>query len=425
VYGNPRGLTPFLDELARKGTVFANAYAPSSWTCPSVASLFTSRYGSQHRVDSFEAVLADSEVTLAEILARQGYATAGFSANLRMMKTLGYAQGFDDWEVYMGRQTGGVKPRGSYLRRDSLAWLRGLQRSPRRRPAFVYFQYMEPHTPYQPVEPYHSRFVSRRDGVDESVAQTKLTQVGLGRKGLSDAEVEVLSSLYDGEVASVDAEIRALFAELEQIGFLQHAVIVITADHGEEFGEHGEMLHGFTLYNGAIHIPLVIVAPGVDGGRVVNRNVSLVDVAPTLLELVGAAPAPTFEGHSLVPLMRNPMAPAALWSRLTGGSDPPDVISEIEPLGGNPVDLRLHARAIIRGAQKLVVTPQDKTTLYDLSTDPGEMQPLPGDTQAAAMLLERLTARRSALQQHIAGSPERQPLDDATREKLRALGYQH
>src|SRR5215470_16522600 len=127
-YGNPRGLSPFIDQLAHQGTVFTNAYAPSSWTCPSVSSLFTSRYGSQHRVDSFEAKLADSEVTLAELLARQGYATAGFSSNLRMLKSLGYAQGFDNWQVYIGTETGGSKPRGGYLRRDSLAWLRDLQR---------------------------------------------------------------------------------------------------------------------------------------------------------------------------------------------------------------------------------------------------------------------------------------------------------
>src|SRR5262249_33549246 len=157
--------------------------------------------------------------------------------------------------------------------RDGLAWLRDLQRSPRQRPALVYLQYMETHAPYQPVEPYHSQFLNRRDGVDENAAQNKLIRVGTGKRGLSDAELEVLSSLYDGEVASVEAEIRALFAELESIGFLQHAVIVITADHGEEFGEHGEVLHGFTLYNGAIHIPLIIVAPGFPAGRVVDQNV--------------------------------------------------------------------------------------------------------------------------------------------------------
>ena len=115
-------------------------------------------------------------------------------------------------------------------------------------------------------------------------------------------------------MAAVDAEIRTLFDELEQLGFLDNALIVITADHGEEFGEHGRMGHGFTLFNGVMRIPLIIVAPGFPAGRVVEENVSLVDVAPTLLELLGLPAPPTFEGRSLVPLMRNPYSPPALWA---------------------------------------------------------------------------------------------------------------
>ena len=422
-YGNPRGLTPFLDTLAARGTVFTNAYAPSSWTCPSVASLFTSRYASQHGINNFDAVLGDGEVTLAERLAERGYVSAGFSANLRMLERLGYAQGFDVWEVYVTAKGGGAKPRGDLLRRNGVEKMRRLEAGSGRRPVFLYFQYMEPHAPYEPVAPYRDQFMRRRDGVDEKVALAKLTSLGVGMKGLSDAEIDVLSSLYDGEVASVDAEIRTLFSKLEQSGFLANAVIVITADHGEEFGVHGEMLHGVTLYNTAIRVPLIIVAPGVAAGRVVDRNVSLVDVAPTLLELVGAPPAPTFEGHSLVSLLRDSVGLAALWARITASFETPDVISELEPIGG--VDFRRHARSIIHGAQKLLVTPDDQTVLYDLEGDPGEMTPLQGETQSAGALLARLSERRLDLQQRAAAGAERQPLDEATKEKLRALGYQH
>lgn len=414
VYGNPRGLSPFLDELAGRGTLFRNAYAPTSWTCPSIASLFTSRYASQHGVNSFEAVLAPEEVTVAEILAGGGYVGAGFSANLRMLEANGYAQGFGAWHAYMGGAAGGHKPRGDVLRRDSVAWLQPLSGPEARQPKLLYLQYMEPHTPYEPGEPYRSRFLRGSDAVDEERARSRLVQ----QQKMTPAEIERLESLYDGEVAAVDAELRTLFGELGQLGFLNNAVIVITADHGEEFGEHGKMLHGYTLFNGVMRIPLIIVAPGLPAGRVVEENVSLVDVAPTLLELTGMPPAPTFEGRSLVPLMRSPYSPLALWARLFGGH--PDVIGEIEPFTGK-VDFRVHAQAIVGGPQKLLVSPKGAGVLYDVRKDPHESEPL----KPSAELAQRLAARRAALALRARPSSSGTPLDDATREKLRALGYQH
>jgi arylsulfatase A-like enzyme len=121
VYGNQRGLTPFLDELAQRGTVFLNAYAPSSWTCPSVASLFTSRYASQHRVVSFAAKLSDGEVTLAEQLAAAGYVGGGFTANIRLLHDQGYDQGFGYWRVFL--PPSGQKERGDRVRREVSAWV--------------------------------------------------------------------------------------------------------------------------------------------------------------------------------------------------------------------------------------------------------------------------------------------------------------
>jgi arylsulfatase A-like enzyme len=313
----------------------------------------------------------------------------------------------------MSGAAGGHKPRGDVLRRDSLEWLRRASVPGARQPTLLYLQYMEPHTPYEPVEPYRSAFLRGSSAVDEERARTRLVQ----KKKMTPAEVERLESLYDGEVAAVDAELRTLFGELGQLGFLNNAVVVITADHGEEFGEHGVMLHGYTLFNGVMRIPLIIVAPGLPAGRVVEENVSLVDVAPTLLELTGMPPAPTFEGRSLVPLMRSPYSPQALWARLFGAR--PDVIGEIEPLG--KPEFRVHVQAIVGGPDKLLVTPKGESVLYDLEKDPRESEPL----KTSENLAQRLAARRAVLASRARPSSEGKPIDDATREKLRALGYQH
>jgi arylsulfatase A-like enzyme len=413
-YGNSRGLTPFLDELASRGTRFANAYAPSSWTCPSVASLLTSRYASQHHVTSFEAKLGDAEVTLAEILQEHGYAAGGFSANFRLADTHGYAQGFDHWRSYVNQDTNESKVRGDRLLRDSGEWI-ARTGSRTGAPMLVYLQYMEPHTPYVPPEPFFSRFVRQPAGADATVARSKLIAAAPGDKALTAPEIDLLTSLYDGEVAAADAQLRRLFEELERSGFLDDAVIVVTADHGEEFGEHQQFLHGFTLYNTAIRVPLIIVAPGIAGSRVVQDNVSLLDVAPTVLALVKAPAAPTFEGRSLVPLMTGDPAPPLH----------PPVLSELEPMHPK-VDWREHSRALISGTRKLVVKRNGRMAAFALSRDPGESRAWlvrPND-RFSGDLVQALQSLSEDLQKSAATEAQRQPIDESTKEKLRALGYQ-
>jgi arylsulfatase A-like enzyme len=417
-YGNTRGLTPFLDQLARRGTVFANAYANSSWTEPSVASLLTSRYVSQHGVVSFDSKLPTSEVTLADRLTAGGYVAGGFSANFRLSDDYGYGQGFEHWAVFLPVD-GEAKPRGSVLRRESAAWLSKMSIERMNSPVMLYLQYMEPHAPYVPPEPYRTKFAPPSGAdADEHTANTKLIQLTPGDKHLTGPEVALLKSLYDGEVAAVDAEISALFAQLEQLGLLKDAVVVVTADHGEEFGEHGEFLHGSTLYNPSIRVPLIIAGPGIDSDHTVTENVSLLDLAPTLLDLAHLPAAPTFEGRSFVSLMRSPSPGSQPWSG--------EVISELERDVPTGFDRRIHARAIVDGSQKLLVAPSGKTALYDVSSDPGETKPLDGAAAAARTtdLLARLEHRQSTWRARATTSSTVQPLDEGTKEKLRALGYQ-
>src|SRR5581483_9381034 len=154
-YGNRRGLTPFLDRWADQGTRFANAYAASSWTLPSVASLLTSRYPTQHRVTSFFAYLADDETTLAHVLHRHGWATAAFSANPALPRHLA-ASGFDTFPAYEPWRKLATPP----LVRKSLLWVDRVRRETPGRPLFLYYQLMEPHAPYEPPEPYRARFAA-------------------------------------------------------------------------------------------------------------------------------------------------------------------------------------------------------------------------------------------------------------------------
>lgn len=424
VYGNQRGLTPFLDELAARGTVFVNARAVSSWTLPSVASLMTSRYSAQHHVIGFGSRLADDEITFAEAMQSRHYVAAGFSANFQVRQQRGFAQGFQYWRAD-SKPPGGLS--AAELRGQALDWLDGVAQADSRHPVLLYFQFMEPHSPYDPPEPFRSRSLGgeRPEVLEAALGRKVLAQ---GAAALRHEDFRGRELLYDGEVATVDAEIRTLFADLQRRGRLDHAVVIITADHGEEFFEHAGTEHGKALFEESVRVPLILIAPGYQGGVRVDDNVSLVDVAPTLLELLGLPPEPRFEGRSLVPLLQS----ASLASRLAAWlgrprQTPPaaDVVLELHPKTGDTMDNRLHVMGIVRDSGKLLVERNGARRAFDLAADPDEQQPdLPALAASAASLGAALDDANRTLARRAGGVSPREPLDDATKESLRALGYE-
>ena len=411
-YGNGRGLTPFLDQLAARGARFDRAYATSSWTMPSVASLFTARYPSQHGVQTMQSQLGESEHTLAEALVARGWAAAGFSANLLVGEPPGFGQGFGPF-LALAVEPPPAKVRGATLREHGRQWLES-RPSGAASPLLLYFQFMEPHAPYEPPEPWRGRLVRPHAAGDIEAAAKVMEEHKIWNR--PPEQIALLASLYDGEVAAADEEVRLLFDELQRRGLLANAVVVITADHGEEFGDHGGLSHGFTLFEEQVRVPLIVLAPGL-APAVVREPVSLVDVAPTVLDLAGVQAPPSFEGRSLVPLMRG------------AASSPPvpvDLLAELESMGPRK-GLRKHQSALVRGDLKVLRSPNPfiAPQLFDLGADPGERHP---DPPALAAERDALLAALDALQATLAGraSPANAPvqLDDATREKLRALGYE-
>src|SRR5262245_46602572 len=374
VEGNSRGLTPFLDELAQRGTRFARAYAQSAWTNPSVASLLTSRYPSQHQVRNFDSKLAEDEVTFAQRLAQGGWVGGGFSAKVQLDGAKGYGRGFEHWERFPET----LKLRGGPLGEAALAWLDATWRPTSGRPLLLYLQYMEPHAPYQPPAAFRERFAP---GVTaEEAKRLNDLLLALEWSRLSDADVATLAALYDAEVAAVDAELRRFVGELERRGVLDHALLIVTADHGEEFREHGQLVHGLTLFEPAIHVPLLVIGGGFPAGAVVRRPVALVDVAPAILEAAALAPEPRFEGRSLRALL-----------------SPLDVEDEVlsELLSWQETDdWRQHAAALVAGTLKLIVPPYHLRTVrmpevFDLAWDPGEQFPNPPWLEVARMVLHQ------------------------------------
>ena len=413
-YGDGRGLTPFLDALAARGVAFRNAYAPAPWTNPSVASLLTSRFPSQHGAVAFESVLADTEVTLAEKLRAAGYRTGAFSANGGIAGGLGFAQGFETYRAHMPKAVAGVSNllwmplRGDALNAETIEWL-DRPGSSRGGPVFLYVQYMEPHTPYDPPAEVLAR-VTAGEPAPDVTAVNRLTILAHVNPVQAE-QVHAITRVYDAEVASVDARIRELFAALEQRGVLRNALVIVTADHGEEFNEHGVIGHGMTLYEPAIRVPLIVVVPGAAHGAVVDEVVSLVDVAPTVLEVAGIAPPPAFEGRSLRPLL------ASRDARAPGLAYVERIPQRIDESPEHP-----HAAALVVGSDKLIAGAHGEREAYRLDVDPDERNET-GVDEAKRTALERHLDEMGARARRDVAARRTQPLDEETKEKLRALGY--
>ena len=424
-YGNQRGLTPFLDSLAARGIVFTQAYAQSSWTNPSVASLFTSRFQSQHRVVAPSSRMADSEVTLAEALHDRRYATGGFSANGLLAGHVGFAQGFDEYKALWPSAPDashyyGEKRRAERINELGLEWL-DRQRCGATKPFFLYLHYVEPHTPYSPPAAVLERLYPGRPAPDLDMVTTWMLYWSWVHP--TTEQIRQVEDVYDAEVASMDASLRDLFGALETRHCLDHTFVVITSDHGEEFLEHEGLGHGKTLYDEVIHVPLLMLTAGRSAPIASSALVSLIDVAPTLLDLAGAAIPKSFEGTSLAG--RFGEANASWLDRLmaTRGDSrgSPTVLSELlPPPDEKDAKPRTHQRAILRDGLKLIVDRGGDRQAYDLRRDPGERSPTT-DAESPALLASLAAFETRVTRNQAVAAPV--DIDPETRARIRALGY--
>lgn len=403
-YGNTRGLTPFLDSLAKESLVYERAYAPSSWTVPSVASLFVGQYPSEHQVMGADSLLADGERTLAEMLKQHGFVTGGLSANLEVSVEGGFAQGFDAFRVIFQPP----KDDAARVNHAAFEWLDSIAGA---RPVFLFLQYMEPHSPYR----FHPGVTVPPDSGLEIDDAALGDLVNVGAFGLVEgypipsawkfeaAELRRLIQLYDGEVAYLDRALAQLFDGLKRRGMLDHALVIITADHGEEFGEHGMFAHGNTLFEATMRIPLLIRLPGNPRPRRIEEPATLAGLAPTVLRQLDIPIPASFR---VAPLPLDTVGGAGL------------VYGEL--IKDRHSYFRLHERALVSRTGKLLIGNAGEELFYDLTADPGETQPLSAPPFAGDL---RLAMHRIVSQLSTRAERRSAPLDAVTRERLRALGY--
>jgi arylsulfatase A-like enzyme len=401
-YGARPSPSPVLDALAARGRLFEQAVAQASWTLPSVTTLLTGLHPRSHGVvgerggePASASYLSPGIPTLIEAAADAGVTTVGVTANPLVSPDTNLARGFETFVELPWDDARRSWAPATAVNRAFTAWLarnRGLR-------FLAYLHYMEPHDPYRPAHP-----PAPPPGARSAVARGEIA--GLARRvnagtepPLAPAEVAHLRALYDGEIRLWDAALGDLLATLDRLGVAGTTRIVVVADHGEEFQEHGRLKHRVQLYEEAIHVPLVIAGPGIAPGRVATQ-VEGIDFFPTVAALLG------------VP------APAGLPGRnaLGGGDERPALVETHHGLARDGAWVDLVALRTPRW--KLIHTPaRRRWQLYDLAHDPGERTDRWGTAPEGAALAARLAGWQAA-------PPPAQTVPAAgVTEQLRALGY--
>jgi arylsulfatase A-like enzyme len=420
-YGYRRATTPNLDRFARAGVQFRNAYSTTSWTLPAVASLFTGLLPSRHGVRAVGDVLADFTPTLALGLQQNGYTTGAISSNFAFVNPgpnypdppLHFRQGFDTFQVlFQATRTDdreGELIFGQPIRTARADAVTGKMDEFVRlsnEPFFLFALYIDPHYGYDPPPDYARLFEphpthSHVTGLMQDVLQLA--------DPLSPEDIQHLVNLYDGEVRYTDELIGDFLAALDDSGAADRTIVVILADHGEAFREHGRMLHGQSLYENTVRIPLLIRGPGIPHGTVVDQPVSITDVMPTLLDLAGVPAPKGIDGQSLVPT----------WKGATQNTERSlafELDNEPDLLNG----AREHARALRQGPWKLITSINDKAELYDLATDPRETHDL---AAAGADVIRNLRVALVNATRAVSTPAVHPTLTDAEKERVKALGY--
>ena len=374
-YGYDKARTPALDSLAAGGVRFANAYCPVPMTLPSHCSILTGTGPLYHKVHNNGTYYLNKDiVTLTERLKEKGYRTAAFVSSFNVDSRFGVGKGFDVFDDRFAEdemiKTFRSERRAGETTAAFLRWLDG----PGEGPFFSWIHYYDPHTPYKPPSPFKEDFAS---------------------------------DPYDGEIAYMDACFAKVLAGLREKGLLERTLIVVAGDHGEAFGEKGELGHGVFIYDVTMKVPLLFHAPrNLPRGRVVESRVRLIDIMPTVLDALKMPVDKAVQGTSLLPYMEGRKK-----------DDLPCYLESYYPLETYGWSELV---GLIDGDRKFIRAPRSE--LYDIKTDPGETRDLvQKQAGTASTMMRKLKDVIAANSSSLALS--RRKLSREEEERLRSLGY--
>ena len=429
--GYNRPTTPHIDAIAAQGTLYTHAFSTCFWTLPAHASLFTGLHPLQAGATSETLHLPEDNTTVAEALSGAGYRTAAYVCNSWVSKERGFSQGFGEY-IEMWRRENQVSEDSTANSMEMLAvdkienFIRGAAED--KKPFFLFANLNGTHLPYRPAPAYVEKFVANRGHDLKRVVELSQLTSGwshlVGETPLSVEDYRILNDLYDAEVAWADDLVGRVGAAIDGAGIGKNTVFIIVSDHGEHLGEHEKIDHMSTMYDPALHIPLVIRYPALfKAGERNDRLVSIVDIAPTLLHLADAADRVP-QLHVGVTSLANPSRAPETFI-LAGNERPLTGLKLLQTrypgYDYNAIDYRL--RCLRSPESKLIWNENRSAELYNLVRDPAEANNLAASQAATQRDLMGLLSKSfdqmgKSKEYFMFESTDREAL-----ERLRSLGY--
>ncbi len=409
-YNIDRATSSNIDALAKSGTTFERAYSPSSWTKPSVSSIFTGVMPTVHGVRTINDVLPSEFNTLAERLKEREFKTAGFVSHTLISPALGYAQGFDQYDTIPFKGNVHNVISSEKVTDMGVSWLKdSLKDSAKgdKPPFFIFLHYFDPHNNYK----HHEKFDRTSWYKGELTPGIDIRQLRKKSSTFTNDDIRYLRGLYEEEIAHTDHEIGRFLKTLNELGLTDETLIILTADHGEELMDRGFIGHSRTLYDELIRVPLIFSLPGKIKSQRISEPVGTLDILPTILDFFGARRDEVFRG-------------ASLKDSLLSGTAPPlaNVYSEVD-FRSNAI--KSYKISVVQGSKKLILDkPTKKMELYDLKLDPKELINLADVDkktvdELSPLLLSYEVEQNKEVRKE-APPPERSPEEI---EQLKSLGY--
>ena len=410
--GSTRVKTPIIDKVAQEGTVFEACQAPENWTKPSTASLLTSLYPATHGAKTDGAMVPKGATLLSESLKEAGFATGSFIANGYVSDKFGFNQGWDYYTNYI-REKKSTDAENVF--KEAGDWVE--QHKDER--FFAYVHTIDPHVPYDPPAEFLNLYTKGAEYTGQVSPRKTPDQLADAKKSppkvtFNAADKQYLKDLYDGEVSYHDHYLGLFVERLKKLGLYDDTIFVISADHGEEFDEHGSWGHGHSVYQELLWIPYIVRFPGVvPANQRIKQTVSSMSIFPTIMEAVGAPAPSTLEGQSVLSWVRGGPPPAA-----------PVAFSDF-----------LDDRRVIRAGRWKLILRGTNETFFDLEKDPEEQKELdrsryPVAARYTTLMLgqflgsrDRRTWLRGEQGQGVKLERENANIDETLREQLKAIGY--
>lgn len=414
-YGYQRNTTPNIDRLAQQGLLFRNAISAASWTLPSIATILTSQYPCVLGIRDTPVVMDDRYSLLSELLKQNNYTTHGIFSHVLLAPQLGFGRGFDNYDD----QTSPYRRRGissPAVTQKAISFLR----KNHKRPFFLFLHYFDPHYNYILHKKYNY-YPFYNGSVKSNHPILDLWRI---RHNLSKDDIRYLVSLYDSEIAFTDEYLGKLLDALKKRGLYDNSIIIITADHGEEFMERGWIGHCITLHQELLRVPLIMKLPAGEA-RIIDSPVGLIDIMPATLRYLGLRIPDGLDGKAL------DLSPGASVARGPVFSETFNFILQKYQLPGIHQPKRnepIAFRSIVLGDRKLIYDEKkDSKQIYNLSDDPHEQNDLSARRSEQNSRLEVLLSRWL---NYVKSKQKRGPVQDASelftpeqRKQLESLGY--